>query len=51
MTGYVEGEIVQRCITEMGASFIDKPFLPSALLQRVRDAVGAAPRVNGESAG
>jgi two-component system, cell cycle sensor histidine kinase and response regulator CckA len=42
MTGYVEGEIVQRCINELGASFLDKPFLPSALLQRVRDAIGAA---------
>jgi CheY-like chemotaxis protein len=41
MTGYVEGEIVQRCISELGAAFLDKPFLPSVLLQRVRDSVGA----------
>jgi FixJ family two-component response regulator len=50
MTGYVEGEIVQRCITEMGATFLDKPFSPSVLLQRVREAVGAPPRVNAERA-
>jgi two-component system, cell cycle sensor histidine kinase and response regulator CckA len=42
ITGYVEGDIVQRCITELGASFLDKPFLPAALLGRVRDAVGSA---------
>jgi CheY-like chemotaxis protein len=42
MTGYVEGDIVQRCITELGASFLDKPFAPSVLLQRVRDAIGEA---------
>jgi two-component system, cell cycle sensor histidine kinase and response regulator CckA len=42
ITGYVEGDIVQRCITELGASFLDKPFAPSVLLQRVRDAIGTA---------
>jgi two-component system, cell cycle sensor histidine kinase and response regulator CckA len=46
VTGYVEGDIVQRCITDLGASFLDKPFLPSELLQRVRESIGAAPRVN-----
>jgi two-component system cell cycle sensor histidine kinase/response regulator CckA len=39
MTGYVEGDIVQRCISELGASFLDKPFQPNALLGRVRDAL------------
>ena len=47
VTGYVEGDIVQRCIRDLGASFLDKPFLPSALLQRVREAIGVAPRANG----
>jgi CheY-like chemotaxis protein len=42
VTGYIEGDIVQRSITELGASFLDKPFVPAALLQRVRDAIGAA---------
>jgi two-component system, cell cycle sensor histidine kinase and response regulator CckA len=42
MTGYVEGEIVRRCIDELGASFLDKPFQPSVLLERVREAVGSA---------
>ena len=41
ITGYVEGDIVQRCITELGATFLDKPFAPNVLLQRVRDAIGA----------
>lgn len=42
ITGYVEGDIVQRSVTELGASFLDKPFLPSTLLQRVREAIGSA---------
>lgn len=42
ITGYVEGEIVQRSIVELGAMFLDKPFTPAALIQRVRDAVGPA---------
>src|SRR5687767_9173807 len=28
MTGYVEGEIVQKCISELNATFLDKPFQP-----------------------
>jgi DNA-binding NtrC family response regulator len=49
VTGYVEGDIVQRCINELGADFLDKPFMPSALLQHVRDAIGGAPRVEANS--
>jgi two-component system, cell cycle sensor histidine kinase and response regulator CckA len=41
MTGYVEGDIVQRCISELGASFLDKPFKPSALLARVENAISS----------
>lgn len=41
ITGYVEGDIVQKCIGELGASFLDKPFQPHVLLNRVREAVGA----------
>jgi two-component system cell cycle sensor histidine kinase/response regulator CckA len=41
MTGYVEGEIVQRCIEELNAKFLDKPFQPSQLRQAVRDALSA----------
>lgn len=37
MTGYVEGEIVQRCTTELNAGFLDKPFQPNVLLGRVRE--------------
>ena len=36
MTGYVEGDIVQRCLTELKAGFMDKPFAPAALLKEVR---------------
>src|SRR5215203_5768558 len=39
MTGYVEGEIVQRSISELGAAFLDKPFLPGTLLSRVQEAI------------
>ena len=42
MTGYVEGEIVQRSISEFGASFLDKPFQPGTLLSRVQEAIEAA---------
>jgi CheY-like chemotaxis protein len=37
MTGYIEGEIVQRCLSELGAAFLDKPFAPATLRQLVRD--------------
>lgn len=42
MTGYVEGDIVQRCISELGASFLDKPFQPNTLLSRVQEAIDSA---------
>jgi two-component system cell cycle sensor histidine kinase/response regulator CckA len=41
MTGYVEGEIVQRCISELRASFLDKPFQPATLLSRVQEAIAS----------
>jgi two-component system, cell cycle sensor histidine kinase and response regulator CckA len=41
MTGYVEGEIVQRCLEELNARFLDKPFQPSQLRQLVRDELNA----------
>jgi two-component system, cell cycle sensor histidine kinase and response regulator CckA len=37
MTGWVEGEIVQRCVSELGAAFLDKPFAPAKLRQLVRE--------------
>lgn len=42
MTGYVEGDIVQRCISELGASFLDKPFQPATLLGRVQEAIDSS---------
>jgi two-component system, cell cycle sensor histidine kinase and response regulator CckA len=44
ITGYVEGEIVQKCVSELDASFLDKPFQPHVLLNRVREAVSASHR-------
>lgn len=41
MTGYVEGEIVQRCITELRATFLDKPFQPATLRRIVKEALAA----------
>jgi CheY-like chemotaxis protein len=42
MTGYVEGDIVTRGVGELGASFLDKPFQPVVLLNRVRQMVEAS---------
>jgi CheY-like chemotaxis protein len=39
MTGYVEGDIVQRSIGELGAAFLDKPFQPAVLRHKVREAI------------
>jgi CheY-like chemotaxis protein len=39
MTGYVEGEIVQRSVGEHHAVFLDKPFSPASLLEKVRGAL------------
>lgn len=50
MTGYVEGDIVQRCVTELRASFLDKPFQPQKLLQTVRETLQDSQIRNGASA-
>jgi CheY-like chemotaxis protein len=41
MTGYIEGDIVQRGVSELQASFIDKPFQPAELRRLVADAVSS----------
>jgi CheY-like chemotaxis protein len=41
MTGYVEGDIVQRGVSELGATFLDKPFQPNTLLSRVQEAIAS----------
>jgi two-component system, cell cycle sensor histidine kinase and response regulator CckA len=43
MTGYVEGEIVQRCLSELNAMFLDKPFQPATLRKLVREALSSQP--------
>jgi len=45
MTGYVEGDIVQRCMSDLGASFLDKPFQPNDLLSRVHEAISSTNEV------
>ena len=50
MTGYVEGEIVQRSMSELGARFLDKPFQPATLLTRVEEAIHAGPQQDEEVA-
>lgn len=42
ITGYVEGDIVQRCMSDLQASFLDKPFQPNVLLSRVHEAIASA---------
>lgn len=38
VTGYVEGDIVQRGIEELDAAFLDKPFQPAELRRLVAEA-------------
>lgn len=39
MTGYVEGEIVQRGLEELNAAFLDKPFQAATLRAAVKEAL------------
>lgn len=41
MTGYVEGDVVQRCVSELNAMFLDKPFQPAELRAKVREMLAA----------
>ena len=42
ISGYTNDEVVRRGITSKNAAFIQKPFAPHALLQRVREVLGNA---------
>lgn len=41
MTGYVEGEIVEKSVAELNAVFLDKPFTPARLRRAIRDLLNA----------
>ena len=41
MSGYTEHATLQRILSEPGAAFLQKPFTPVQLLQKVRDALDA----------
>jgi PAS domain S-box-containing protein len=43
MSGYTTDAIVRQGILEEGTSFLQKPFAPSALLQKVREVLNAKP--------
>jgi response regulator RpfG family c-di-GMP phosphodiesterase len=37
MSGYIEDSVVQRGIIERSVAFIQKPFTPTGLLQKIRE--------------
>ena len=51
MTGYVEGEIVQKCISELNATFLDKPFQPGVLRKLVRETLNISPEQSARQTG
>src|SRR5262249_34863912 len=42
MSGYTDDAIIRHGILEMGASFLQKPFMPTALLEKVRQLLDSA---------
>ena len=42
VSGYPEGEILRSGMLDPGVTFVQKPFVAAALLQRVREALAAA---------
>ena len=50
MSGYTSGGAEQRELTAPGAAFIQKPFAPNALLQKVREVLGTPRRPRGQPA-
>ena len=41
MSGYTDDSVVQRGIIEQSVAFIQKPFTPTVLLQKIRALLGA----------
>jgi two-component system cell cycle sensor histidine kinase/response regulator CckA len=44
MSGYTDDTVVQQGILEGGVAFLQKPFRPAALLQKVREVLNGKPR-------
>jgi signal transduction histidine kinase/ActR/RegA family two-component response regulator len=47
MSGYTDDDVMRRGITAVQTQFIQKPFLPDALVRRVREALDASPPSGG----
>jgi CheY-like chemotaxis protein len=39
ISGYIEGDIVEKALADLNASFLDKPFSPSDLTTKIRSLV------------
>jgi two-component system cell cycle sensor histidine kinase/response regulator CckA len=42
MSGYAEGSVLPTFLTEPGTGFIQKPFLPTELAQKLRELLDPA---------
>jgi len=42
MSGYADHAVVQRNVIENGAAFLQKPFTPQVLAEKIREVLGFA---------
>jgi CheY-like chemotaxis protein len=43
LTGYVDNEFIQAALNSPGATVLEKPFQPTALLSKVQEVLGVPP--------